>query len=95
MISSYFSCVCHGVPCTMKKLTEELTQALVEARDADSYGGRLEDSFLSFEELVEEMTSKHQDIKAFAFKTKAMVHHTSFILMSLGILQVAIVDSVH
>ncbi|GLT34187.1 hypothetical protein SLA2020_087150 [Shorea laevis] len=58
---------------TSQKLTEELMQALVEARDADSYGGRLEGSFLSFEELVEEMMSKRQDIKAFAFKTKAML----------------------
>ena len=40
----------YGLACTIKKLREELSRA-----------------------LVEEMTSKRQDVKAFAFKTKAMM----------------------
>ena len=44
----YFSY--YGLACTIKKLREELSRA-----------------------LVEEMTSKRQDVKAFAFKTKAMM----------------------
>ena len=40
----------YGLACTIKKLREELSRA-----------------------LVEEMTSKRPDVKAFAFKTKAMM----------------------
>ena len=40
----------YALACTIKKLREELSRA-----------------------LVEEMTSKRQDVKAFAFKTKAMM----------------------
>ena len=40
----------YGLACTIKKLREQLSRA-----------------------LVEEMTSKRQDVKAFAFKTKAMM----------------------
>ncbi|XP_021898387.1 probable galacturonosyltransferase 15 [Carica papaya] len=55
------------------KLREELTRALVEANDGNSNGGGMEGSLESFDELVKEMTSKRQDIKVFAFKTKAML----------------------
>lgn len=54
----------------MKKLRDELTRALMEANDGnvnDNEGAG------SFNELVKEMVLK-QDLKAFAFKTKAMVY---------------------
>lgn len=51
------------------KLREELTRALVEAKDGNIY----EEGIESFNELVREMTSKRQDVKAFALKTKAML----------------------
>ncbi|GAV65158.1 Glyco_transf_8 domain-containing protein [Cephalotus follicularis] len=54
---------------TSLKLGEELTRALVEAKESNSNEGSSE----SFNELVKEMTLKRQDIKAFAFKTKAML----------------------
>lgn len=55
-----------------QKLREELTRALLEAKDGnidDNEGGGIE----SFNQLVQEMTLKQQDVKAFAFRTKAMV----------------------
>ncbi|GAY50787.1 hypothetical protein CUMW_129390 [Citrus unshiu] len=59
--------------CTMKKLREELTRALIEAKDGSGNGGGgIQGTLDSFNELVKEVTSKRQDIKAFAFKTKAM-----------------------
>lgn len=53
---------------SMKELRNELTRALIEASD-----GNVNDGAGSFNELVKEMTAK-QDLKAFAFKTKAMVY---------------------
>ncbi|KAM5579996.1 putative galacturonosyltransferase 15 [Rosa sericea] len=53
-------------------LREELTRALLEAKDGnmdDNEGGGIE----SFNQLVQEMTLKQQDVKAFAFRTKAML----------------------
>lgn len=59
-----------GDVCTGEKLREELTRALLEAKDDDNNeGGGIE----SFNQLVQEMTLKQQDVKAFAFRTKAMV----------------------
>lgn len=52
----------------MKKLRDELTRALIEAN-----AGNVNEGADSFNELVKDMTSR-QDLKAFAFKTKAMVH---------------------
>lgn len=52
----------------MKELRDELTRALIEANN-----GHVNEGVGSFNELVKEMTSK-QDLKAFAFKTKAMVY---------------------
>ncbi|KAJ7960692.1 Hexosyltransferase [Quillaja saponaria] len=54
---------------TSLKLRDELTRALVEAKE----GKVNQEGAESFNELVMEMTSKGQDIKAFAFKTKAML----------------------
>ena len=56
----------------VKELRDELTRALVEASQGED-GGRIENSQASFNQLVEDMTSNGDDIKAFAFKTKAMV----------------------
>ncbi|XP_021300778.1 probable galacturonosyltransferase 15 [Herrania umbratica] len=58
---------------TSQKLREELTRALMEGKDGNGVEGGIEGSLDSFDELVKEMTSKQQDIKAFAFKTKAML----------------------
>ncbi|XP_065629288.1 probable galacturonosyltransferase 15 isoform X2 [Quercus suber] len=59
-------------------LREELSRALVEA---NKEGNNInEEGIGSFNELVKEMTSKRQDVKAFAFKTKAMV--LIFLLLS-------------
>lgn len=59
-------------------LREELMRALLEAtNDVDNgIGGGIETSTSlpsSFNDLVKDMTSNGQDIKAFAFKTKAMI----------------------
>lgn len=51
------------------KLRDELTRALLEAKDDNVNKEGAE----SFNELVNEMVSKGQDLKAFAFKTKAML----------------------
>lgn len=59
-----------GDVCTGKKLREELTRALLEAKDDDN---NEEGGIESFNQLVQEMTLKQQDVKAFAFRTKAMV----------------------
>lgn len=52
------------------KLRDELTRALLEAKEGNVHN---EEGIESFDELVREMTSKPQDIKTFAFKTKAML----------------------
>lgn len=58
-------------------LREELVRALLEAtNDGDNEIGGVESSISlpsSFNDLVKDMTSNGQDIKAFAFKTKAMI----------------------
>uniref|UniRef100_A0A2N9FBX1 Uncharacterized protein n=1 Tax=Fagus sylvatica TaxID=28930 RepID=A0A2N9FBX1_FAGSY len=64
-VSIYGTRICSE---TYQKLREELTRALVEAKDGNIY----EEGIESFNELVREMTSKRQDVKAFALKTKAM-----------------------
>ncbi|KAK8497808.1 hypothetical protein V6N13_076488 [Hibiscus sabdariffa] len=56
-----------------QKLREELTRALTEVKDGNIVEGDTEGSLETFNELVKEITSKQQDIKAFAFKTKAML----------------------
>ncbi|KAL5794651.1 hypothetical protein ACOSP7_003245 [Xanthoceras sorbifolium] len=61
---------------TSLQLKEELARALTEAKDGaifESGGTETEVSFDSFNELVKETTSKRQDIKAFAFNTKALL----------------------
>lgn len=56
------------------QLREELMRALMEANNDDEVrNGLVGVSPESFNDLVKDMTSKRQDIKAFAFKTKAMV----------------------
>lgn len=63
-----------GMISTTKNLREELAKALVEADVDDKDRGTWEESSpSSFKDLVEEVTSNKQDMKAFAFKTKAMV----------------------
>ncbi|KAM1131471.1 hypothetical protein TB1_045267 [Malus domestica] len=52
-------------------LREELTRALLEAKDGNVNNN--EQGIESFNQLVQEMTLKQQDIKAFAFQTKAML----------------------
>ncbi|KAL3508986.1 hypothetical protein ACH5RR_028387 [Cinchona calisaya] len=59
-------------------LREELTRALLETTNSDGQGeiGEFEDPNLlpaSFKDLVKDVTSNKQDIKTFAFKTKAMM----------------------
>ncbi|XP_012066531.1 probable galacturonosyltransferase 15 isoform X2 [Jatropha curcas] len=54
-------------------MKEELTRALLEAKDGDINDNGRDDSIESFNELVKEITSKRQDIKAFAVRTKAML----------------------
>lgn len=56
-------------------LREELAKALVEAANLDDKDGGtvVESSPASFKDLVEDVTSHKQDLKAFAFKTKAMM----------------------
>ncbi|XP_047941714.1 probable galacturonosyltransferase 15 isoform X3 [Salvia hispanica] len=59
-------------------LREELTRALLEASGSENGGGitTVEGSNsdpVSFKDLVKDMTINRQDIKAFAFKTKAMI----------------------
>ena len=61
----------YGLACTIKKLREELSRALVEANKEGNNSN--EEGIGSLNELVKEMTSKRQDVKAFAFKTKAMM----------------------
>lgn len=56
-----------------------MTRALLEAKEDNLHN---EEGMESFDELVREMTSKRQDIKTFAFKTKAMVL-TSHIILPL------------
>ncbi|EEF41996.1 probable galacturonosyltransferase 15 [Ricinus communis] len=58
---------------TSMKLREELTRALLEAKESGIDDEKMDDSTASFNELVKEMTSTRQDIKAFAFRTKAML----------------------
>ncbi|KAK6157513.1 hypothetical protein DH2020_011761 [Rehmannia glutinosa] len=60
-------------------LREELTRALLEATTSndDEVGIRIVEGSISgpvsFDDLVKDMTLNRQDIKAFAFKTKAMI----------------------
>ncbi|KAF5948335.1 hypothetical protein HYC85_014292 [Camellia sinensis] len=56
------------------KLNEELVRAFVEVNndDKDRVTG-IDSSSSSFKDLVKDVTSSNQDIKAFVFKTKAMV----------------------
>lgn len=65
-------------------LREELTRALMEAKEGHGTNDgdyRREGSTESFNVLVNEMTSNQQDIKTFAFRTKAMVRvHTKMYL---------------
>ena len=61
----------------MKKLREELTRALIEANDDNNAN---EGGTMSFNELIKVLASK-QDLKAFAFKTKAAVN-IDFVLAS-------------
>ncbi|THG17674.1 hypothetical protein TEA_014783 [Camellia sinensis var. sinensis] len=59
---------------TYRKLNEELVRAFVEVNndDKDRVTG-IDSSSSSFKDLVKDVTSSNQDIKAFVFKTKAMV----------------------
>ncbi|XP_058208728.1 probable galacturonosyltransferase 15 isoform X1 [Rhododendron vialii] len=58
----------------VSNLREELAKALMEADVDDKDGGVwMESSPTSFKDLVEDVTSNKQDMKAFAFKTKAMM----------------------
>ncbi|KAF4373203.1 hypothetical protein G4B88_007216 [Cannabis sativa] len=71
--SSTLDCIGRGLfsgSDSSPKLRDELTRALVEAKEVELHN---EDGLESFDELVKEMTSKRQDIKTFAFKTKAML----------------------
>ena len=66
-----------------KKLREELVRALLEATDGGGIGivdGSSSEP-VSFQDLVKDMSLNRQDLKAFAFKTKAMVIY----LYNLGI----------
>ncbi|GMP67775.1 hypothetical protein CsSME_00027649 [Camellia sinensis var. sinensis] len=56
------------------KLNEELVRAFVEVNndDKDRVTG-IDSSSSSFKDLVKDVTSSNQDIKAFVFKTKAMM----------------------
>lgn len=58
---------------TTPKLREELTRALVEAEVVNINEVGNEEGIESFNKLLKDMTSERQDIKAFAFKTKAML----------------------
>ncbi|XP_020210267.1 probable galacturonosyltransferase 15 isoform X1 [Cajanus cajan] len=57
-----------GGDVNLKKLRDELTRALIEAKD----GNGNEEGAMSFDELVNALASK-QDLQAFAFTTKAML----------------------
>lgn len=66
-----FTVAMHVCTYNLKKLRDELTRALLEAKNSDVD----EEGAESFNDLVKEMTaSKRHDLEAFAFKTKAMVH---------------------
>ena len=71
---------------TVKKVGDELTRALLEAKEGNKVntekalleakkGNKVNTKKVmeSFDDLIREMTSKRQDIKTFAFNTKAMV----------------------
>ncbi|XP_065851886.1 probable galacturonosyltransferase 15 [Euphorbia lathyris] len=58
---------------TSMKLSEELTRALVEAKEGGTHDDGMDDTVESFNELVNRVTSERQDIKTFAFRTKAML----------------------
>lgn len=64
---------------SQKKLTDELMRALMEANERGAIDdGGIEGSPTSFSDLVKDVTSQRQDLKAFALKTKAMVHMLNF-----------------
>jgi len=51
---------------------------MVDSKESGSVGSGDGDGVGSFNELVKDMISKPQDMRAFAFKTKAMVILISF-----------------
>lgn len=56
------------------QLREQLTKALLEANNGDEVVERkLGVSPESFSDLIKDVISSRQDMKAFAFRTKAMV----------------------
>ncbi|CAN8279977.1 unnamed protein product [Cochlearia groenlandica] len=58
---------------TSMKIREELTRALVEETDQEANGSGQKGSLESFDDLVNEMTLKRPDIRAFASVTKKML----------------------
>ncbi|XP_057474762.1 probable galacturonosyltransferase 15 [Actinidia eriantha] len=54
-------------------LREELTRALLESNVDEGRGTEIDSWPASFNDLVKDISSNKQDIKAFAFKTKAMM----------------------
>lgn len=67
---------------TVMQLREELERALEEVNNNDEIGERIaEASPESFTDLVKDMVLNRQDIKAFAFKTKAMVTTINFLII--------------
>lgn len=68
--------------CTIIQLREELERALEELNNNDEVGERIaEVSPESFTDLVKDMVLHRQDIKAFAFKTKAVVTTINFLII--------------
>lgn len=61
--------------CAVVQLREELTRALLEAKEKEGSMNEqgMTSTVDSFEDLVREVMSHKANIKAFAFKTKAMV----------------------
>lgn len=67
---------------TIMQLRKELERALEEVNNNDEVGERIaEVSSESFTDLVKDMVLNRQDIKAFAFKTKAMVTTINFLII--------------
>ncbi|KAL6553742.1 hypothetical protein OROMI_019415 [Orobanche minor] len=79
----YFFAYDYLLPYWKEKLREELMRALLETTasyEDDSDGGRVaiarvgsKSKPVSFDDLVKDMTLNRQDIKTFAFKTRAMI----------------------
>ncbi|XP_022985948.1 probable galacturonosyltransferase 15 [Cucurbita maxima] len=55
------------------RLSEEFLRLMVDSKESGSVGSGDGDGVGSFNELVKDMISKPQDMRAFAFKTKAML----------------------